>query len=318
MLQQTRMGSVLNNFENKYIKFIERFPDIQTLAQSDVEEVLFYWSGLGYYNRAKNLYKTAKILSEKYKGHFPKDYKELLQLPGIGEYTASAILSIAFDMPYPVFDGNVNRILFRFFYHTLEPYQTSKVINYAKILMKQLKGSPSIYNQALMEYGALICTPIPKCNLCIISNKCDVSFMNQKEISMIPPRKTKETKELILFVYIIKKNDKILLQRNKEGILKDHYFFPFKEVKISSSKNLLLQQNKIFLGTVLHSIMHYKINAHVFLVENSKNDFLNLNLKKNESQWAELNKIQSYLYTNFAKKIFRLYTQRNEELYLNW
>ncbi len=318
MLQQTRMGSVLNQFENKYAKFIERFPDIQSLAESNLEEVLHYWSGLGYYHRAKNLYITSKILLEKYNGNFPINYKELIELPGIGDYTASAILSIAFDLPYSVFDGNVNRVLSRFFYHTLKPYQITKVKHYAQHLIKELKGKPSIYNQALMEYGALICTPKPKCNLCLISKQCDVFSLSPQEISEIPPRKIKKKQELVFFVYIIKKNNKILIQKSKEGILKNHYFFPYIEVKNFPNSELSLQENKIFLGIIPHSIMHYKIKAYVFITENLKNDLSNLNLDKNENQWIEISKIQNYLYTNFAKKIFRLYILKNKELYFKW
>lgn len=315
MLQQTRMNAVLNKFEDKYSKFISKFPNIESLANAQLEDIMFYWSGLGYYNRAKNLHQTAKIIQEKFNGIFPKDYNELIQLPGIGEYTASAILSIAYNLPYSVFDGNVHRLLSRFFYNDFKTYKISELKKLNQELIQNTKLQPSIYNQSLMEYGALMCAPKPKCKICRINSYCDVFLLPEEKKINIPPKRKKEKIPLILFVYVVIQNDKILIQKSSEKILKNHYFFPFLEKK--EKEVFISEQFKDFLGKVNHTIMNYQIQAYVFLEKNLKNDFLNKNISKNEVQWIEIKELNKYLFTSFAKKILNLYLSKKEDLFIN-
>lgn len=314
MLQQTRMNAVLNKLEDKYSKFIFRFPNIESIVNSKLEEVMFYWSGLGYYNRAKNIYKCAKIIYEKFNGIFPKDYNQLIKLPGIGEYTASAILSIAYNLPYSVFDGNVHRLLSRFFHKDLKNYKISELKKFNQELIENSKIEPSIYNQSLMEYGALVCTPKPKCKICKINSYCDVFLLPENKKSKIPLRQKKEKIPLNLFVYIVIQNDKILIQKSSGKILKNHFFFPFIEKK---EKDFFISEEfKNFLGKINHNIMNYQIQAYVFLEKNLKSDFLNKNDFKNEIQWIELKELDQYLFTSFAKKISNLYFSKKEDLFI--
>ncbi|MFN3604638.1 MAG: A/G-specific adenine glycosylase [Leptonema sp. (in: bacteria)] len=317
MLQQTRMGTVLSTFENKFTKFIDKFPDLYSLASATLEEVFFLWSGLGYYNRAINVHRTAQILVSEYNGEFPKDFSTLLKLPGIGEYTASAILSIAYDLPYAVFDGNVNRVLFRFFYHSLKPYHVSKVKKLANVLIQKIDVQPSIFNQSLMELGALICTPNPKCHLCPLSTQCDIVAFPIEKKKNIPPKRINQKEQIILYVYIIQKNKKILIQKNKGKIFKQYYFFPYIEVDSETNRHTKFTSNdpNSYLGIVKHSIMNYKILAYVFLLKKLKNDFINQFLNKKEIQWIDYREIKRYLFTNFAKKILNLYSSYGENLF---
>ena len=170
ILQQTRVNQGLDY----YLKFAENFPNVKSLAYASRDEVFKLWQGLGYYNRAENMLSTAKLIVEEYGGQFPPDPVLLLKLPGIGPYTSAAIASIAFDIPVPVVDGNVYRVLARIFGIKV-PINTTKgakLFNqYAEKLI--VKDNPGIYNQAIMEFGALHCTPAnPDCTTCIFKPEC--------------------------------------------------------------------------------------------------------------------------------------------------
>ncbi|MDW7975896.1 MAG: hypothetical protein RMI35_04985 [Leptospiraceae bacterium] len=300
MLQQTRIGSVVNSFQSKYDSFIQKFPDVFSLAQAPVEEVYRAWSGLGYYQRAKNLHKTAQILVEKYQGNFPKSYQELLKLPGIGDYTASAILSIAFDLPYAVFDGNVRRVIFRFFYFYAKEWKDVKAKEISQFILTEYRPTPSLYNQALMELGSTICIQkFPKCSVCVVKEYCDATSLPREVIQNIPKnKKTPKTKKQ-LYVYIITKQDQFLLVKNQNLFFKHHYSFPFFEKKLSELENV------VHLGNIRHHIMNYEVHANVFFVDyegfqkyfNNNQDFI----------WVTKEKIEHYLYTSFFKKIYHLY-----------
>ncbi|NVM30421.1 MAG: A/G-specific adenine glycosylase [Candidatus Helarchaeota archaeon] len=172
MLQQTQVVRVEKEY---YHQFLERFPSFEDLAKAEEEEVIEAWEGLGYYNRAKNLYKIAKIMIADYRGKFPTDYKQILELPGIGKYTAGAILSFAFELDYPIVDTNVERIIKRVFLHNHKITSSAKlekeIWNISENLL--LKGDAWTFNQAILDFGALICIAIkPKCNKCPIRPIC--------------------------------------------------------------------------------------------------------------------------------------------------
>lgn len=172
MLQQTQVARVEKDY---YHQFLQQFPTIEVLARASEEEVIAAWQGLGYYNRAKNLHSIAKIIVIDYKGEFPSDHETLRNLPGIGPYTAGAILSFAFESDYPIVDTNVERIVKRVFLHNHKikvPAQLDKTIWHIseKIL---LKGEAWTFNQAILDFGALICTAIkPKCSKCPMKSIC--------------------------------------------------------------------------------------------------------------------------------------------------
>ncbi|MEZ5198566.1 MAG: A/G-specific adenine glycosylase [Bacteroidales bacterium] len=170
ILQQTR----IDQGTNYYLRFITQYPDRESLANASEEEILKLWQGLGYYSRARNLHKTAKAISQDLNGVFPNTYEDLVKHKGIGEYTAAAIASIAFGVSKPVVDGNVLRFLARFHGVSL-PINSSEGKNEIKKLVEELidQEQPGDFNQAIMEFGALVCKPQnPDCKSCIFKHEC--------------------------------------------------------------------------------------------------------------------------------------------------
>ncbi len=199
ILQQTRIDQGLAY----YNRFSDEFPTISTLADASEDQILKLWQGLGYYSRARNLHFTAKYLQQNYDGIFPEDYNSILSMKGIGEYTAAAIASISFNQEYPAVDGNVYRVLARYF-GISEPIDTGKGKKAFNDLAKELiKGTnPGMHNQALMEFGALQCTPKnPDCTRCPLNEKC-FAYSNQK-IGELPFKQNKTKQRDRYFNYLV-------------------------------------------------------------------------------------------------------------------
>ncbi|MCM5661938.1 A/G-specific adenine glycosylase [Galbibacter mesophilus] len=227
MLQQTRVAQGLPYYE----RFTEAYPTVFDLADASEEEVLKLWQGLGYYSRARNLHATAKKVALELKGEFPDTYKELLKLKGVGDYTASAIASICFNQPTPVVDGNVYRVLARYFGVDI-PINTSEGIKYFKSLAEELMDLEECgtYNQGLMEFGARQCKPqSPDCSVCPLQISC-VAFA-EKKVSQLPVKLKKGKIKKRYFNYIIISDDEktILQQRTKKDIWQNLYEFPLIE-----------------------------------------------------------------------------------------
>lgn len=237
ILQQTRVDQGLSYFN----RFSATFPDVSSLASAEEETILKLWQGLGYYTRARNLHRTAKIITERYKGKFPSEYSEIIKLPGIGEYTAAAISSIAFGNPYPVVDGNVIRVMSRIFGIEGPVDQgegRSQIREKAYELLDH--NDPGTYNQAVMEFGALFCTPVkPACSKCIFSEDCFA--YKQNKVDRIPAKKKPITRQIRHFYYflpVLKGNVFTKIMINKRGgddIWKNLYDFPLVESKTKLS-----------------------------------------------------------------------------------
>jgi len=259
MLQQTRVETVINYYHD----FMKRFPTVQDLAKASLDDVLKQWEGLGYYYRARNIYKTARLIIEKHKGKFPKTYEDTLSLPGIGAYTAGAILSIAYNQCYPAVDGNVLRVISRVFLIQKDighAHTKAKISHIVKALIPT--GKASDFNQALMELGAVICLPEhPKCLLCPIRTLCR-AFKYEKQDYL--PIKTRKTKQRVVhrFVGVIKKGKKVLMRRRPEnGLLAGLWEFPGVEAKTKREF-----RNGFFLDYGLHvePIQFIMDSEHVF------------------------------------------------------
>ncbi|MEW7289827.1 A/G-specific adenine glycosylase [Aquimarina sp. 2304DJ70-9] len=228
ILQQTRVAQGLPY----YLSFINAFPSVFDLANATEDEVLKLWQGLGYYSRARNLHTTAKYVANELDGVFPSTYKDLLKLKGVGDYTASAIASICYSEAVPVVDGNVYRVLSRYF-GIKTPINSTKGIREFKELAVELMDheEPADYNQAIMEFGALQCKPkTPYCIVCPLNDGCE-SLKNGWIEDL--PVKTKKLKVKIRYfnylVYSINGNQTILQQRMGNGIWKGLYEFPLIE-----------------------------------------------------------------------------------------
>ena len=276
MLQQTQVKKVLPYYE----KFIRRFPDITTLAQADLSDVLKEWELLGYYARARHLHKAAQIIKTTYNGQVPSNYKEFRKIPGVGDYIAAAVLSIAYKQNLPVLDGNVKRVLARIF-------QIEKPVNHASSLKyfyqqaEQLlyRKSPDHYNQALMELGATVCIPQnPRCYLCPVSKFCS-AFQNGKQYDYPKKKRKKKIPQYKIVVGVIQKDGKILItQRKLKGLLAGLWEFPGGKMKqgekaekaclreIEEELGLRVKINQ-HLTQIKHAYTHFKIVMDVFLCQ---------------------------------------------------
>lgn len=241
ILQQTRVVQGLPYYE----RFIQNFPTVFDLAKADEEQVMKLWQGLGYYSRAKNLHHTAKKIAFEFDGVFPKSYKELIKLKGIGDYTASAIASICYSEPCAVVDGNVYRVLARVFNIEI-PINTSEGITYFKDLANKLldKEDAGTYNQALMDFGAIQCKPqSPDCQSCIFLDKCLANSL--KKVSELPKKagKIKIKKRYFNYlVFIDNKGFTSLTKRVEKDIWQGLYEFPLIESNTEISKEELIEK----------------------------------------------------------------------------
>lgn len=220
MLQQTQVETVIPFFES----FIKKYPTIHTLAHADIEQLRKDVEGIGYYRRFKFMHEAAKVMIQKFSGAFPNTYEDVRSLPGIGYYTAGAIMSIAYDKPYSALDGNVIRVLSRY-YGIEDDFRVEKnKKNLNQINQKIIeKATPHIYTQALMELGAIICKPKqPKCEVCPIQQHC---FAHQNQVVDQLPffSKLKKQKEVGYITLIIEDNDNIYLNKRREKLLEGMY-----------------------------------------------------------------------------------------------
>lgn len=212
VLQQTRVAQGLPY----YLKLLEVFPTIESLAHAD-ESVLFrHWQGLGYYSRARNLHKTAKLVVSEYQGQFPSTYEALIQLPGVGPYTAAAIASFAFGEAKPVVDGNVFRILARYFGIETDILHSSARKEFTDVALELIpKDQPAEFNQAIMDFGSLQCSPAPLCASCPLSLTC-IAFQ-QKRIQDFPVKQKKAKQRNRYFNYFILEQGNKMLVRERKG-----------------------------------------------------------------------------------------------------
>ena len=278
MLQQTQVATVIPYF-NRFIKYI---PNLKVLAQYDDQKLIKLWEGLGYYSRVKNLKKTAQIIIKDFNKSLPDNLLDLKSLPGIGDYTASAIMAIAFNKPIIPLDGNIERVLKRYLYlKNVNQIRKDNLIKQKKIFGTSLRSSD--YAQALMELGALICKPNnPICEKCPISKNCK-SF-TKKDFTLTKIKKNNKDKYFLLKVY--KKNNKYLLVKNTNfNFLKNFNIFPMKE--LTKPKNF--SQNL----SVKMSNMNMNIK-----VENHK-----MNKPIPFSYWINPEKLSDYTLPTFTKKI---------------
>ncbi|OIQ40914.1 MAG: A/G-specific adenine glycosylase [Bacteroidetes bacterium MedPE-SWsnd-G1] len=239
ILQQTRVDQGMAY----YFKFIETFPTVQDLANSSEEEVLNLWQGLGYYSRARNLHFSAKYIVDECKGEFPNTYSEIIKLKGVGDYTASAIASICFNEATAVVDGNVYRVLARYF-GIETPINSTKGIKEFKLLAQELIDSKNaaMHNQAIMEYGARMCKPQnPDCSICPLNESC-VS-LQKKKVKLLPikEKKIKIKKRHLNYVVLISSDKKTILnKRTGKGIWQNLYEFKLIESESKIEDTVLL------------------------------------------------------------------------------
>lgn len=277
ILQQTRVAQGLPYFE----KFIQNYPNVLLLANDSEQNVLKLWQGLGYYSRGRNLHYTAKYISNELNGFFPTSYKELIKLKGIGTYTAAAIASFAFDEPVAVLDGNVFRVLSRF-YLEKEPINTTNGKKIFESLASDFlnKSNPALHNQAIMELGATICLPKnPSCQNCPIASNCKAYNLNLIQNLPVKEKKLKVKSKYFYYFHFLKGSKTVVFKRPKGGIWQNLYDLPlivYDEVPsldsliIDIEINFGIKLNKMELKPFWvqnHILTHQKIKATFFQFE---------------------------------------------------
>ncbi|WP_190810075.1 A/G-specific adenine glycosylase [Flagellimonas sp. S3867] len=282
MLQQTRVAQGMPY----YHKFLHAFPTVFELANASEEKVLKLWQGLGYYSRARNLHATAKIVVKTYGGQFPNTYKELKKLKGVGDYTASAIASICFDEPEPVVDGNVYRVLSRYF-GVETPINSTAGIKYFKKLAREVMHSVNIrdYNQGIMEFGAIQCAPKkPYCLHCPLNGSCVALKENMVANLPIKINKTKIKDRYFNYLVFLDDEGKTLLeQRTGKGIWQNLYQFPLLESKKILDGKLLKEELAHKNGfpifktiklynqeTIVHKLSHQHLHTRFWILDTAQ------------------------------------------------
>lgn len=306
ILQQTRVDQGMSY----YLRFAAKYPDIKKLAAASEDEVMKLWQGLGYYSRARNLHHTAKAISSNYKGQFPKNYHEIRQLKGIGDYTAAAIASFAFNKPHAVVDGNVYRVLSRIF-GIKTPINNGKGKKQFYDLANSLidPKRPALFNQAIMEFGALHCKPAtPGCHNCIFNHNCFA--FEKKQVNRLPVKEKKNNIQHRYFYYLVIRNQEKLLLKKREAkdIWQNLYEFPLVETpKKISEKQLMgskewkkLTNNKKHLirsisAEYKHVLSHRMIHARFF-------EIMQQMPKAKGYQLASISKIHDYPVSQLINK----------------
>lgn len=284
ILQQTRVVQGLPYYEN----FVTTFPTVFDLAKADEQQVLKIWQGLGYYSRARNLHYTAQYVAEHLNGKFPKTYNELIGLKGVGSYTASAIASFSNDEAVAVLDGNVYRVLSRYFGIETD-ISSSKAKKEFQALANEVleKDNSSLFNQAIMEFGALQCVPKnPNCEVCVLNDSC--LALKEKKVDKLPVKlkKTKVTQRFLHYlVFLDESNNTLINKRTQNGIWKNLYEFPLLEFQekidfdlvipkieeLYSDKNAIESISPFHNKEVIHKLSHQELHIRFWKIEVKNN-----------------------------------------------
>ncbi len=310
MLQQTTVNAVIPYYE----RWFKQFPTVKVLARADIHQVLKAWQGLGYYARAKNLHKAAKVVSKRHGGLLPKDPHLVRSLPGFGPYTTGSVLSIAYDVPLTIIDANVRRVVMR-----VEALPGQADAKQDKVVGEFLctvfpRKSPGDFNQALMELGALVCrNKEPLCIQCPVSQFCEAFKKGTQEI--IPQPKARVIKNLEAVIAIIEKDGKYFIQkRPPKGLLADLWEFPGGKIKAGETKIQALRremkeelnsslESARYLFNVTHFYTQFRVNLSVFACKPSiwpKNDALH--------KWVSLISLRGYPMPSGSAKIVQRFS----------
>lgn len=279
MLQQTRVAQGLPYF----LSFMEHFPTVFDLANADEQTVLKLWQGLGYYSRARNMHKTAQYIATNLDGNFPDNYKDLLNLKGVGEYTAAAIASFSYNEVVPVVDGNVFRVLSRYFDVETDIASATAKKEFTALANELIpKDNPAFFNQAIMEFGALQCVPKnPNCQVCVFNDSC--AALQKKKVALLPVKlkKTKVINRYFNYIVFSDSDSKTLIeQRTEKGIWQNLYEFPVVETAnevdfstISETiRNTFVDKNIVLITQyndiqIIHKLSHQKLHIYFYKVE---------------------------------------------------
>lgn len=260
ILQQTRVEQGWPYYE----KFIAKYPTVRSLADASEDEVLKLWEGLGYYTRARNMHAAARHIAYSMNGIFPASYEDIRSLKGVGDYTAAAIASFAFNLPHAVLDGNVYRVLSRFFAIDTPTDLPAAKKQFAALAYEVLDPAlPAAYNQALMDFGALCCTPVqPRCALCPLGEKCLAFLENRVDELPVRIKKIKRRKRFFLYLKISQAGHTFLRKRSASDIWQGLYEFPMYEVGTAEDLTLAALMQRYFSAGLPDGAVWGKVSPH--------------------------------------------------------
>ncbi len=285
MLQQTQVKTVIPYFN----KFTKQFKTLKSLSLSDENKILKMWEGLGYYRRARNLLATSKILINKHQSKLPKTFEQIKELPGIGDYTANALLALVYDKPSIAIDGNVKRVFLRNLNQSEEKINFKKLIELNRKNLFKIKRN-SDFVEALMEFGALICKPKnPNCSACCLNKTCKYFKSSNKII--LNNKKMIKSKNYDIFCYINKKKQIALTKKNKISFLKN-----FNLPTIKETNNFSKNKNWRFLKNYRNSISNLKLKINLYYKFSNKIPVTH--------NWYSLDNNEDFI-PNFTKRIFK-------------
>lgn len=306
MLQQTRVEQGLKYYQN----FLSAFPDVHSLAAAPDEKVFKLWEGLGYYSRCRNLLQTARYISGELNGVFPQTYQEILSLKGIGSYTAAAIASFAYNLPYAVLDGNVFRVLARIFDKETPIDSTAGKKEFAALAQRILPAeNAGEYNQAIMDFGATVCKPLPVCQDCFFNASCLAYRAGKTQLLPVKEKQTRLKERWLNFFLVRCGNEVLVQQRTGKDVWQGlHQFFLIETEKAKKAKTLLSlfqQESGISEYAVQEEwketqvLSHQRIHFCFFLVQVKR--------KKNVAgyQWMSLAQMQQLAFPKTLKQIIQ-------------
>lgn len=311
ILQQTRVEQGLSYYKN----FIRNFPDVHKLAAASESSVFKLWEGLGYYSRCRNLIASAKFISTECKGVFPDTYESIRALKGVGPYTAAAIASFAYNLPYAVLDGNVFRVLARVFGSNITIDSSEGKKHFAGLAEKLLnKNKPGIYNQAIMDFGAVICKPVsPGCSTCVFNKHCVAFLTNKVNELPVKEKKTQVRKRWFFYLVMEYKNRVAVRQRTGKDIWQGLHDFPMIETGNESTpeeiikkaiKNKWLQEGGYTIAAL--SGIYKQQLSHRFIAGR----FINIHCRKKpvlpqEFTWLEKKEINKYAFPQLINQFLK-------------
>jgi A/G-specific adenine glycosylase len=322
MLQQTQVKMVLPYWE----RWMRALPDIGSLAEAEPEFLHKLWEGLGYYTRVRNMQKAAQEVASEYDGEFPTEFERILELPGIGRYTAGAICSIAFNQPKPILDGNVIRVLTRVFGISGDPREKKTNAHLWELAEELVKSSPkssvqspesccSHFNQALMELGALVCTPRqPQCPACPLARRCVARREGRiEELPALAPRVA--STERRFYAFVAEKKGRFLVRQRPAGVVNAHLWeFPNLETASNGGKAAKVAAKALGIQpkgvepfcTIRHTITRYRIQLEVFKASPNGNK-----VPAGNGRWLQLRELDKLPFSSAHKKIVQLLSSKS-------
>ena len=280
MLQQTQVKTAIPYFKN----FIKKYPTQKKLSEATEDQILALWSGLGFYRRARNIFKTKEIIKEEYNNRFPKKFHQLLELPGIGKSTAGAIMSLAYQNPYPILDGNVKRVITRLVNQNINLLKENQLWNLSSEFVNP--ENCFAYTQGIMDLGATVCTPAnPTCKDCPVQNECRSAF----NVAINKKRKVAQLKKVIpMNLSLIQTEDSLLLVKNEVSSIWKNLWIPFESRSLESyTNNFKLTSSQKIQHELTHRRLNIKLNTYI-----SKNES---KIKTNKKyKWIKKDRINEY------------------------